>query len=156
MALSKYELFHGAVLSQVIRNPVVNLKLFERSEKHGWGMYSVTDNAKTYLLYIKSTSKAKDGRNNIKYSNFTFSVTHIERLKEEPKTKNILLCLVCDSEEICLLDGEDLINLGLLEKNTSSTISVSWKKGSELNVKSGKRELSYKIKRSRLKNFAWQ
>jgi hypothetical protein len=35
MPLSQFELYHGAVLSQIIRNPRINVKLFERNDDHG-------------------------------------------------------------------------------------------------------------------------
>ena len=42
MSLSKFELYHGAVLTQVVRNPEMSLKLIERdSKKHSWGMYNI-------------------------------------------------------------------------------------------------------------------
>lgn len=43
MALSFFELYHGAVLSQIVRNPEINLKLFERNSNDGWSIFKVTD-----------------------------------------------------------------------------------------------------------------
>ena len=42
MALLFFELYHGAVLSQIVRNPEINLKLFERNSNDGWSIYKIT------------------------------------------------------------------------------------------------------------------
>ena len=154
MALSHFELYHGAVLSQVIRNPEITVKLFERSPDQGWAAYSVSDNAKDYLLYIKYTSRVTSGRRKSR-CNFTFSVDDINRLKEK-ENKEILVCLVCGDREICLLDKKDLDELEILKHNKTCGVSVSWTKGSGLTVKSGRKELSHKVARNRLKNFPWK
>ena len=154
MSLSQFELYHGAVLAQVIRNPDITLKLFERNTDQGWASYYVTDNTTDYLLYIKYTSRVTFGIRK-KRCNFTFSLEDIQRLKRE-RDRGILLCLVCDSEEVCLLDKDDIDELGILEKGKACGISVSWTKGSSLTVKSGGRELNKKVARNRLKEFPWR
>ena len=54
MAISKKEMYHGAVLYQVVSNPDFSLKLIGHDkEEHGYGMYQVTTNTKDYVLFIK-------------------------------------------------------------------------------------------------------
>lgn len=154
MALSKFELYHGAVLSQVVRNPGLSLKLFERTEEHGWGEYEVSDNHHSYRLFIKSTSQVKAGRKGRNYSNFTFSLNDIEKLRGV--SGNVILCLVCGDKEICTLEWEDITALGLLRNLEVCNVIVSWFRGTELQVKSKYVELEYKIPRSRLRNFSWE
>jgi len=61
MPTSKFELYHGAVLTQVVRNPGLSLKLFERTGEHGWGEYEVSDNHQVYRLFIKTTTQVTKG-----------------------------------------------------------------------------------------------
>jgi len=152
MALSGFELFHGAVLSQIVRSKGISLKLFERHEQHGWGEYEVSDNHFSYRVMIKSTSSIRKTKKGFA-SNFTFSAEDIKRIR---KTEgSILVCLVCGEQEICTLEMEDVHALGLLRKEEASNVIVSWSKGSALHVKSKWETLKHTIPRNRLKNFQW-
>lgn len=154
MPISKFEMYHGAVLTQVTRHPEMSLKLIERDkEKHSWGMYSISAGKSDYVIFIKSTSKINKGKLN--YSNFTFSTQDIDRLKKQTND-NIIICLVCHDEHICCLEKQDIDELRLLDSNKSCRVSVYWKKGSELTVKSAFAELGHKVPRSSLKNYEWK
>jgi len=155
MALSQFELYHGAVLTQIVRNPSnLSLKLIERdSEKHGWGMYAISAGRKDYILVVKSTAKVKEGRKY--YCNFTFSVDDINLIKKY-KNKELLISLVCHNEHICILPKSDILSLKILESNKTCGVSVYWTSGSELTVKSTFAELDHRIARNALKNFKWK
>lgn len=157
MSLKNYELYHGAVLTQVVRNPDVSLKLIERdNEKLGWGMYRIITDKNDCILFIKSTSrKPNKGRNNIEYSNFTFSPDDIVRLNSN-FDKDLLLCLVCCDNHICLLTKDDIIELKIPESKKTCGVTVSWTKGSSLTVKSKLAKLERKIARNALKNYEWE
>ncbi|MFO7970980.1 MAG: hypothetical protein R6U40_04435 [Desulfobacterales bacterium] len=143
-----------APLTQVTRHPEMSLKLIERDkEKHSWGMYSVSAGKSDYVIFIKSTSKINRGKQN--YSNFTFSTQDIGKLKKQTNDK-ILICLVCHDEHICCIEKKEIDELKLLNSNKPCRISVYWKKGSELTVKSTFAELSQKVPRKRLKNYEWK
>jgi hypothetical protein len=155
MALSNFELYHGAVLTQIVRNPSdVSLKLIERdSEKHGWGMYSIAAGSRDYILVVKSTSRIARGRK-FHYCNFTFSSTDIARI-DKYETKNLLIALVCKKELIGFLVKPEIDTLKILKKKKSCRVSVYWTKGSQLTVKSSFGEVPHKISRHALKHFKW-
>ena len=154
MSISKFEMYHGAVLSQVTRNPEMSLKLIERDkEKQSWGMYCVIAGKSDYILFIKSTSKINDGKK-FTYSNLTFSTNNLERLKKYT-SKEIIICLVCHDELICYLTKSDINELKLLDSCKSCRVTVYWNKGTGLTVGSTFAKLTHKISRSRLKNFEW-
>ena len=155
MALSQFELYHGAVLTQIVRNPGnLSLKLIERdSEKHGWGMYAIGAGKKDYILVVKSTAKVIEGRKN--YCNFTFSTEDLNLIKKY-KNKELLIALVCHNKHICLLTKKDVLSLKILDSIKTCRVSAYWTKGSELTVKSTFDELNYKITRNALKNFKWK
>ena len=120
-------------------------------------MYNILSGKKDYVVFIKSTAKinyAKRTKEN--YSNFTFSQEDIERLKVYIDGKDILLCLVCHDQHICLLTKEDVNELKILDSNKPCRITAYWKTGSELRLESTFAKLRYKIPRSRLKMFAWE
>ena len=152
MPLSKFELYHGTVLSQIVRSKGISLKLFERHEQHGWGEYEVSDNHFSYRVMIKSTATVRKTRKGFS-ANFTFSAEDINRIRNTPGS--ILVCLVCADQEICTLEMEDVHALGLLRKVEASNVIVSWSKGSALHVKSKWEGLKHTIPRNRLKTFSW-
>jgi len=145
-------MYHGAVLYQVVSNPDFSLKLIERDkDEHNSGMYEVTTNTKDYVLYIKYRSQTRFGG---PCCDFSFLPTYINNLRRYPD-KDLLVCLVCHNNHICVLTRPDLDKLGLLQGNGSCGLTVYWQKGSELTVRSKYTKLPYKIPRNRLKNFDW-
>lgn len=152
MAILKKEMYHGAVLYQVVRNPDSSIKLIECDKnKHGYGMYEVTTNTKNYVLLIKYRSETRPGWT---CCDFTFLPQHIEDLRKY-RDKELLICLVCHSNHVCLLTQRDIDELKLLQRNGSCGVTVSWEKGSELKVRSKHSQLPWKIPRNRLKNLQW-
>jgi len=154
MSLAQFELYHGAVLSQIVGNPKINVKLFERNSDHGWGAYEVTDNATTYRVIIKSTSQIRKGRRGGCACAFTFSEADIERLRAIHT--NVLVCLVCSDEEICTLTIEDIDALRISMEKSACSVSVTWARDTGLHVKCRGIELGRVIPRNRLKNFEWK
>ncbi len=155
MSIAKYELYHGAVLTQIVRNPKkLSLKLIERNkDEHGWAMYSISAGKEDYILFVKTTGKITQGRKD-RYCNFTFSLGDIELLNRY-KDKKLLVVLVCGEEQICLLTRKEVAFLRILESSKSCNVTVSWSRGSQLSVKSSYARLGYKIARSALRNYQW-
>ena len=154
MALSPKEKYHGAVLYQVVGNPEFSLKLIERDKnKHDPGMYEVTTNTKTYVLFIKYRSQTQM-RLDFSCCDFSFLPAHIGSLRRY-RGKELLVCLVCHDNHICVLTRQDIEELRLLQSNNSCGVTVRWQRGSELTVRSKHSELPWKIPRNRLKTFQW-
>jgi hypothetical protein len=152
MAISKKEMYHGAVLYQVVSNPNFSLKLIERDkDEHGSGMYEVTTNTMEYVLLIKYRSQMRLSKT---CCDFTFLPTHIKSLRRYPD-KELLVCLVCHDNHICALTRKDIDELKLLQSSNACAVTVSWQKNSELTVRSRYSELPWKIPRNRLKTFPW-
>lgn len=152
---AQFELYHGAVLSQIIRNPLINLKLIERNDSYGWGAYEVTDNSTTHRIYIKWTSQITNRRKGESVCNFTFNEIDIDKLRSIDISRNLLICLVCSDKEICTLEWGDIDDLRLTLERTPANISVSWGPNTSLHVKCRGLELSRTIPRNRLKTFDW-
>lgn len=154
MAIRMKEMYyHGAVLYYVLNNPAYSIKLIERDKsEHGSGMYEVTGSTKDYVLFIKPRSQIQ-GTDPL-YCAFSFLPSQIERLRRY-RDKELLVCLVCHDSHVCALTRRDIEALGLLRNNGSCGVTVYWRKGSELTVRSKYSELPWKIPRNRLKTFAW-
>lgn len=151
--LKDFELYHGAVIIQILRNPGKSIKLFEKTPEYSWGEYEIADNLSNYKLFIKSTSNIITRKDNYR-ATFTFSDEDIKRLRDICET-NVLICLVCEKHVICTLTWEEIDELGFLRCKEQCSISVSWSKGSSLCVKCKGVELSHKIARNRLEKFEW-
>jgi hypothetical protein len=155
MAISTKEMYHGAVLYQIVGNPDFSLKLIERDkDEHDSGMYEVTTNTKDYVLYIKYSARPQFRFGGDSFCYFNFASTHINSLHRYPD-KEFMVFLVCHTNHVCVLTRQDLDRLGLLQSNEDCGVTVSWQSGSELTVKSKYTTLPYKIPRNRLKNFDW-
>ncbi len=157
MGLHKYEMYHGAALLQMVRKPEFSLKIVETNNREdGWGTYKVYSDSKDYVLFVKSTSYIHTGPYAAYYSQFTFSMDDIQRMRKfTEKNRNVLVCLVCDHEHICLLNADEVKELQILKDTQQCNVKVSWRKGTELDVKSRYGGLNHKVPRSRLKMFEW-
>lgn len=155
MSIPKFELYHGVVLSQIIRSPRISVKLLEKNSNLEWSAYEITDNEITHKVFVKSTSNVRKGRKEKRYSSFTFSASDIIKLRQIESSKNLLVCLVCADNEVCTLGWEDIDNMRLLFEKTSTSIIVSWRENTSLHVKCRGEVLGYTIPRNRLKTFNW-
>ncbi|MEI7603974.1 MAG: hypothetical protein WCJ19_03070 [bacterium] len=155
MATPQFELYHGIVLAQIIRNPKINIKLLERNNEFGWGAYEVSDNLITYRVFVKSSSQIRKTRKAGFSSAFTFSESDILRLRSLDINKHLLICLVCADQEVCTLESEDIDNSRLLMEKTSTNIIVYWSSNSRLHIKCRSEKLKYTIPRNKLINFNW-
>jgi hypothetical protein len=155
MPISKFELYHGVVLSQIIRSPQISLKLLDKNTDIEWSAYEIFVKDITHKVFVKSTSNVRKGRKGIEYSVFTFSKSDILRLRRIESHKNLLICLVCANREICTLEWEDIDAMRLLFETTPTAVIVSWEKNTRLHVKCRGESLNYTVPRNRLKLFNW-
>ncbi len=155
MAISKFELYHGAVLCQIIRSTLVNVKLLEKSDDFEWSAYEITDNHITHKIFVKSTSGVRIGRKGRHYSSFTFTESDIVKLREIQTDKNLLICLVCADQEVCTLEWHDIDLMRLLFDKEVASVIVSWNSNTRLHVKCRGTTLGYTIPRNRLKLYNW-
>lgn len=155
MPISKFELYHGVVLCQIIRSPRVSVKLLEKSDTFEWSAYEITDNQITYKVFVKSTSGVRIGRKSKHYSSFTFTESDILKLRQIETDKNLLVCLVCADQEVCTLEWQDVDMMRLLLEKEVTSVIVSWNKNTRLHVKCRGNPLSYTIPRNRLELYNW-
>lgn len=155
MPISKFELYHGVVLCQIIRSPKVSVKLLEKSATFEWSAYEISDNQVTYKVFVKSTALVRVGRKNKHYSSFTFTESDIVKLRQIESDKNLLICLVCANQEVCTLEWQDIDLMRLLFEKQVTNVIVSWQKNTRLHVKCRGKLLNYTIPRNRLELYEW-
>jgi hypothetical protein len=108
MPVKSFELFHGAVLTKLVRSDrPVTLRLIETGSQGPWGMYRINDEVNLLLKY-STTPKAREGA-----TRWDFVVSRREM--KELSNEATWLALVCGSSELrstgmetCLLDPRQL------------------------------------------------
>lgn len=155
MPISKFELYHGVVLCQMIRSPRISVKLLEKSNNFDWSAYEISDNQITHKVFVKSTSNVRIGRKNRHYASFTFSDSDITKLRQIETDKNLLICLVCANQEVCTLEWHDVDLMRLLFEKGVASVIVSWNNNTRLRVKCRGKLLNYTIPRNRLELYNW-
>ena len=112
MAIREFELFHGAVLTKLVRNDrPVRLTMIETAED-ARSVYTVND---TVFLYIKHSKSPKKDNDGCLTWTFTFSVKRFQEIREYRRQMNVFIALVCGQSrvdqgqmEVCLLDPDKI------------------------------------------------
>ena len=155
MPIANFEKYHGPVLAQIVRSPKINLKLLERREGYEWGVYEVIDNQAVHRIFVKYREQVRSGIKGKKSCTFIFPESDIKHLREIDSTKNLLICLVCGDQEICVLEWSEIDNSRLLLEKTAASVTVSWITGSSLHIRCRNKKLGSSIPRNRLKEYNW-
>jgi len=114
MPLKEYELFHGTVLTKLVRrdNPVT-LRLIETNTSEAWSVYRIND----INIFIKYSSNLRTLKKGGKSWTFPFSPHQIEQIFEnmhislvcgshDIKSKEMEICFIENKHAICLLSGD--------------------------------------------------
>ena len=145
------DFYYGAVLSMLFSHNIKPALIENGSDRQ---VYDFTTNKAKFTLFVKYRSEKvetkKDG-----YSSWNFNLKNdiVELSKYLDDGKNLILALVCGSEdlresELAILDSNDI---SWLMFNNKSTITISRKKGEKAFriANGGSREGAYPIKCNR-------
>lgn len=116
MTIQQFELFHGAVLTKIIRSDrPTSLRMFGKTDEN-LAVYTVSYNSSDVEIFIKRSVNVlpiKKKKKVIgKYWNFPFTSDQISALQQLAKNQNVAIILVCgaklikDKMEICLIKPE--------------------------------------------------
>lgn len=139
MAIKDFELFHGAVLTKLVRNDKrdITLRMIE-TNKESWSTYKVND---IYLLIKHSLNPVHLTRENGTRWQFTFSKEQLRQLREH----NAWAALICGGKnfkdlniEICLLEPEQILNLLDINAEKNCSIIIKQLRGKSLRVSSSR------------------
>jgi hypothetical protein len=133
MSVKEFELFHGAVLTKLVRGErSVVLTLIETRQDDGWAVYLLNDEVNFYIKH--STSPRRLIRGNGGYSwTFTFNLEHLDKIRSLAKLNPICLVLVCGQKnikegrmEVCFLEPNELLKVIDLDHGDSKSVTVRY------------------------------
>ncbi len=134
--VKEFELFHGIVLTKLLRTDGAALRLVETDAKQAWAAYRVNDEA---IVYIKYRLKNRETKRERKWVwSFAFSGAELAKIAELQTSKPVWVALVCGLRnidagslkkmQVCLLDAEQFdFCLSSAQGNAPQTIRVEYK-----------------------------
>lgn len=116
MPIKQFELFHGAVLTRLMRNKrPMTLRLIETNANEAWAAYLIND---ALAILIKYSASPQPGKGSARSWQFTFPAKQLAQLKKLGKDQQVYVALVCGAEnlsdeemEICLVEPAEVTNL---------------------------------------------
>jgi hypothetical protein len=139
MAIDLFELFHGAVLTKLLRSGrPVRLCMVETNPREYWSAYKLNDEV---TLYIKYSTNPQDRKKDALVWIFTFSIANMGEIRRLHQEQQVYFALVCgdkdigsNSMQVCFLEPEEFERCADLEEDGSRTISVKYLPGKKLRV----------------------
>jgi hypothetical protein len=153
MPVREFELFHGAVLTKIVRSDrPMTLRMIETNPGESWSAYTVNGQVTLILKHSTTPRPLKRERGSSRWQ-FTLSAEQIRQLSGA----NSWLCLVCGSPrigkkapmEVCLLNSNDIERLVDKSSRVQQSILVKYLPGKSLRVSSPKCE-EFVVPRNRL------
>lgn len=157
MAIKDFELYHGAVLTKILRKErPLTLTLIETNTSESWSAYRISDNTKDAILYMKYCSVPNVTKKHTRWQ-YIFNKEHLKELKKY-KNDNIYLALIGLQRnikdkpmEICLLRKEEIINAIDIDSEFQQNFTVFCEPNRKLRVRGTRTNHNeIKVERSRL------
>ena len=127
MSIQDFELYHGAVLTKVMRtDPQPTLRLVEKDQTDAWGSYRVNMDVVLHIKYATAGKRAKRSPGILKWL-FTFPHRGGYKPGEAPGN-------VPGLGEIALIEPDKLKALLDLPATAVQAISVAYEPGKQLRV----------------------
>lgn len=153
MPIREFELFHGAVLTKIVRSDrPMTLRMIETKPGESWSAYTLNGEITLILKHSTTPRPLKRERGSTRWQ-FTLSAEQIQQLSGA----NSWLGLVCGSPkigkkspmEICLLDPNEIDRLVDKSSLVQQSILVKYLPGKSLRVSSTKSK-EFVVPRNRL------
>jgi len=115
MPVREFELYHGAVLTKILRSEKpVALRLVETRPGENWSTYTINDEVDLLVSHSKSPRPVSRAGGGTSWS-FVFSRNQLRQMNPESRSRPVWVALVCgrknpsDGEmHVCLLDPEQV------------------------------------------------
>ena len=145
MSLKEFELFHGVVLTKLIRrDKPVTLCLIETNTLEFWSIYTVND----VIFFLKHSTNPRELQNGGRSWSFQFTENQLKQIKE--KTCIVLVCGSKDTKdkdmEICFIKDEEVKTL---LSNEAKSLTVRIQPGQKIRVSSSAVDKDKKVLVSR-------
>lgn len=118
MSVRDFELFHGAVLTKLLRSEKpVSLRLIETRPGQNWSTYTLNDTVDLFVSHSKSPRSVSRGGGGTSWS-FVFSANQLRQMNPVSRGRSVYVALVCGKAtlspgdmEVCLLDPDQVRDL---------------------------------------------
>ena len=134
MSIKDFELYHGIVLTKIVRNDnPVSLRMIETNKDEAWSAYRIND---TTFLYIKYRTRPRKTKRPKGLSwVFIFGEDELQQIKNLKKHNPVYLALVCIDKapnSICLLEPTEIEQCIDLNVKGSQNITVLYQRNKNL------------------------
>jgi hypothetical protein len=136
MSIKDFELFHGIVLTKMIRSDhPVSLTMIETNRDQFWSAYRVNDASFLYIKYRTGARKTRRPRG-LSWV-FTFGddqLQQIRRLKEQHPVFLALVCIAKKPLSVCLLEPSEIERCINLDGQRAQSIIILYQQNRKLRV----------------------
>ena len=137
MSVKEFELFHGAVLTKLVRNEKpITLRLIETRFDDS-RVYTLNDVIELYVKHSISPRPLTRGEGGYSWT-FTFNPEHVKQIRELKKKRPTYLVLVCGHRDVkdarietCLINLDERADLLDLEGDGQQSVTVRYKAGAK-------------------------
>jgi hypothetical protein len=156
MAISEFELFHGVVLTKLLRSKrPISLHMIEARPGERWSAYTVNGEVDLFIKHSttpRATVRGGEGRS----WPFVFGLRQLRQMAESKARGGVYVALVGASRQvkdsqrcICLLTPEEVKELVDCSLRSQQSVTVRLIPGKSLRVYRGRRA-KFKVPQSRL------
>jgi hypothetical protein len=159
MCIREFELFHGAVLTKILRSEKpVSLRLIETRPGESWSTYTLNDSVDLLITHSKHQRPVSQNGGGFSWS-FTFSQNQIRQMDSASSSRRVWVAMVCarkSSEEgdmhVCLLKPEEIYKV-INFRATQQSLTIRKPNGrKQLRVYKDRKE-QFPVPQSRLDNW---
>ena len=154
MAIKDFELFHGAVLTKLVRSDrSLTLKMIETRAAEDWSTYLIDDRIRVLIKHSAKRRMAK--KDSAMAWQFVFNPNQIRQLGGD-KTWAALVCggkSLGKGMEVCLVDPDQIGKLLNLSIDSQQSLTVKCMPGKRLRVFNPNVEAELIIPRNRLDSW---
>ena len=150
MTIKQFELFHGAVLTKLVRSDrPITLRMIETRPSEAWAVYTINDAVDLFPKHSTSARELKRVSGGWSWQ-FVFSPEQVNQIHERQASGQVYAALVCGQSDvkqgemqICFLHPDELAKLIDFQDASTQSITVRYIPRKKLRVYSG-----HKVKKS--------
>jgi hypothetical protein len=147
MSVREFELFHGVVLTKLLRSQrPVNLRMIETRPGEMWSAYTINDEVDLFIKHSTTPRNVARGRGGRSWP-FVFGLKQLQQMAQSGAKRPVWVALVCgsrdakdDDMQVCLLHPSQMAQLVDTSVGAQQTVTVRYVPRGKLRVFKGRRE----------------
>ena len=159
MGVREFEMFHGIVLTKLLRSDrPITLRMIETRPAEAWSAYTVNDELDLFIKHStahRTITRAKDARSWA----FVFSANQLRQMAASCRDRQVYVALVGggrdikdDIMQVCLLEPHEWECLIDKSSTRPQTVTIRYVPGKSLRVFKG-RKVKFKVPQNSLDNW---